>query len=165
MLISYKSRCPNGTRKNKKTGNCEPKTKNKTLKMKEKNVQMTPRELRSKSLKMAKRIKTIIRELKKSNKFTKNQQKLAREYAVEILKSGPFGWNKMNGNREIIEDQYLRLLPKLINGTTNKSNYAEYRIVELEQLWWHLQTKLSDLEEYEFYRNMNNAIVQYFDRD
>jgi hypothetical protein len=133
--------------------------------MKEKNVQMTPRELRSKSLKMAKRIKTIIRELKKSNKFTKNQQKLAREYAVEILKSGPFGWNKMNGNREIIEDQYLRLLPKLINGTTNKSNYAEYRIVELEQLWWHLQTKLSDLEEYEFYRNMNNAIVQYFDRD
>ena len=80
----------------------------------------------------------------KMTELTKQQKKLNTEYKDELYWKGLSEHLDSTKEREI-QDEYLQFIPKLINGTTGKP--TEFRIVELQQLIWHLNiTTTSDYE-------------------
>ena len=80
----------------------------------------------------------------KAIELTKQQKKLNTEYKDELYWKGMAEHIDANKEKEL-QQEYLQFIPKLINGTTGKP--TEFRIVELQQLIWHLDiTKTSDYE-------------------
>lgn len=104
---------------------------------------MKPRELKRLANNIIDELKVKVNQLK-DIELTKQQKKLNTEYKDELYWKGLA--EHLDASKEKkLQDEYLQFIPKLINGTTGKP--TEFRIVELQQLMWHLDiTKTSDYE-------------------
>lgn len=104
---------------------------------------MKPRVLKYIANNIVDELKVKVNQLK-AIELTKQQKKLNTEYKDELYWKGMAEHIDSNKEKEL-QQEYLQFIPKLINGTTGKP--TEFRIVELQQLIWHLDiTKTSDYE-------------------
>lgn len=107
---------------------------------------MKPRELKRLANNITDELKVKVNQLKMIE-LTKQQKKLNTEYKDELYWLGLAEHLDHTKEKEL-QDEYLKFIPKLINGTTGKP--SEFRIVELQQLIWHLDnTKTYDYESEE----------------
>lgn len=118
---------------------------------------MKPRELKRLANNITDELKVKVNQLKMIE-LTRQQKKLNTEYKDELYWKGLAEHLDHTKEKEL-QDEYLQFIPKLINGTTGKP--SEFRIVELQQLIWHLDnTKTSDYEaEHSYSRKVCLAIL------